>query len=387
LNNLDKILIFSCIITPFTLLRLGFIGFGEITLLILFLYGLRRGYLSLKLGELIFSQFWSRFLVISIFGFMFNVLFLSHKTGTFEGMLFDFSAYIMVLISCMLIEGLIKKERIHLFYILKNIFIFSGLSFVTLYFVSLYTNVLFGLPLKYHDFFAPLANNLHQTAMIMVPLIFLGLFVFEKEKHKLRKYFYLFIVISLSYVALETGSFKAYIGVVFGWGVYLMLMFFNLFKGKLKNMVIAITAFTLLLLSLSNWQQIEEKAIVIFQEEDIGEGRSSLYSNALVVGLTSPIVGLGPGPHIFKGNKFWDSHETFLTVFIQSGIIGLLLLLVLVFRIFKKMTREPALLAAVLPIFIYLLGGDIMRRLPVWLLLLFIYYYVELHSNNKLIKE
>lgn len=387
MNNLEKLLIFATILTPFTLLRFGFIGFGEMAIIILFLYCLQKGYFVRISRQFVFSRFWTEFLIISFFGFVVNVFLLDQETGTVEGALFDFSAYLMLLASALLIENLYRVGMLNFNLILKNIFIISGLVYGALYVTSLFTNTLFGISLNYHQFFTPLANNLHQTAMYLAPMPFLGLYIFEKEKKVFIRIIIILLVLMFSYITVQTGSFKAYTGLILGWGTYLSFKFINIFNGKLKKAVLAILVTAITLVMFANSQIIYEQFHGIFKEEDVVDGRAILYSNAIEVGMTSPIIGLGPGPHILNHGKFWDSHETFLTVFLQSGGIGLVLFITLFFRISRMMLLKPTLLAAFIPLFIYALGGDILRRLPIWLLLMFFYYSIAAEKDNRLSEQ
>ena len=150
----------------------------------------------------------------------------------------------------------------------------------------------------------------------------------------------------------------------------------------MKNAVIVSLISIIIILGVVNSPALYEIFFAIFNAEDLASGRSSLYSNAIDVALTSPLVGLGPGAHIYQAGQFWDSHETFITVFLQGGAIGLVFFLILMYKIFKTFTKVTSLLAASIPILIYALGGDIMRRLPIWLLLMLLYYYIINYSKE-----
>lgn len=387
MNNLEKALIFATILTPFTLLRVGFIGFGEVSILILFVYGLQAGYICSLSKDLLFSRFWISFLIISFFGFAYNIFFLGHKTGTVENMFFDFSAYVMLFVTCIVIENLSKIKEFDCYKILKYVFLILGIVYTVLFGISLTVDSILGLPLKYFNYFAPFVSNLHQAAMVIAPLPFIGLFVFEREKGKLIRLLVVILILILSFLILQTGSFKAYVGLVLGWGTYFLIKFVNLFKGDFRKAVLAISLSIIVFVMLYNIQEVFEKISGVFIEEDISNGRSSLYTNALEIGFSSPVIGLGPGSHIFQDGQFWDSHETFITVFLQSGGIGLILFIILMYKISRHILRVPALLAGFIPILIYALGGDIMRRLPVWLLILLFYYYIHSELQNKAIEE
>lgn len=376
MNKLEKGLIFAGILIPFTVLRVGYVGLGELTLLILFLYGLNKGYINRITRDVVFSRFWVQFLIITFFGFAYNIVILNQSTGTVESTVFDFMAYIVILITCLIIENFYHKDRIDIYEIIKRIFLISGVLFTALYLVSMFTDTIYGLPLKYYDYFAPFVTNLHQTAMFMAPMPFIGLLIIRNEKRPIIRFFSLVLILIFSYLVVQTGSFKALVGLTLGWAVYFVLEFVKLFKGRMKNAVIVSLISIIIFLGVVNSPVLYEIFFAIFNAEDLASGRSSLYSNAIDVALTSPLVGLGPGAHIYQAGQFWDSHETFITVFLQGGAIGLIFFLFLLYKIFKNFIKITSLLAASIPILIYALGGDIMRRLPIWLLLLLLYYYI-----------
>lgn len=376
MNKLEKGLIFAGILIPFTVLRVGYVGLGELTLLILFLYGLNKGYINRITRDVVFSRFWVQFLIITFFGFAYNIVILNQSTGTVESTVFDFMAYIVILITCLIIENFYHKDRIDIYEIIKRIFLISGVLFTALYLVSMFTDTIYGLPLKYYDYFAPFVTNLHQTAMFMAPMPFIGLLIIRNEKRPITRFFSLVLILIFSYLVVQTGSFKALVGLTLGWAVYFVLEFVKLFKGRMKNAVIVSLISIIIFLGVVNSPVLYEIFFAIFNAEDLASGRSSLYSNAIDVALTSPLVGLGPGAHIYQAGQFWDSHETFITVFLQGGAIGLIFFLFLLYKIFKNFIKITSLLAASIPILIYALGGDIMRRLPIWLLLLLLYYYI-----------
>jgi ABC-type arginine transport system permease subunit len=113
-----------------------------------------------------------------------------------------------------------------------------------------------------------------------------------------------------------------------------------------------------------------------------GGARGVLYSKGVMIGLTSPIFGLGPGGHIFNDKMFYDAHQTQLTIFLQAGLCGLIFYLLLMFKIIRAYSYSSALLACLCAISIYSFGGDILRRLPIWLILLLIYYASQKLTNN-----
>lgn len=360
---------------PLTLLRIDFIGVGEMIIIVLFLNELRKPLYNIHVHDFTFSKFWIYILILSFLGFLYNLIVLDLSTGTLKGMLFDTSAYILVLISCFTLENYRKRNNINFIKIFRLIFFSSGFLLTVLYFISLRTDTIFDLPLRYFSYFSPLSKNIHQMAMFIAPMPFIGLFVLKKENNKYLKILSLFLIVMLIIMSLETGSFKGKIGVMLGGAVYLYFKIVNFFRGRIKNFIIIISVTLIFISFLINYDTLEFVFTQIFNEEDMGHGRSWLYLRGFEIGMSSPIIGRGSGGHILDGDIFYDSHQTFLTVFIQTGIIGVFLLFKLIYKMIKNLFKIPELFAAFIPILLYVLGGDILRRLPIWILMVLFYYY------------
>lgn len=386
MNKLEKLTVIATLFLPFTLLRLGLIGFGEIILLLLFIFRIS----NFKLREshnYFFSKLWLYIIFISLLGFCYHVLLLDAKFEDFDKTVFDLSSYVIILIVCILLENLVFEKEINIYLILKFLVLYGGAIFSALYIMSLFTNSIFGLTLRYFNSFSPLSTNVHQTAMFIVPLPFLGLFVLQKEKNKTVKVYCLVLIILLSKMAVETGSFKAYLGLLLGWGGYLFLQTTHFLPAKYRTAFIVFIVLTVTCIVLLNNDLILSYSERLFKEEDTNDGRAVLYTQALDVGMSSPIVGLGPGAHLWGGTRFWDAHQTLLAVFLQMGFIGLCVFLIYMFKIYREIFKYPILFSAVVPIAVYALGGDILRKLPTWIVLILIYYYCKSDSRVRIINN
>lgn len=383
LNLFEKSLLLCMIIIPYTLLRFGIMGVGEVLIIILFLSEFNKRKLNFNINDFIFTKFWILYLIISLFGFSFNVLFLNHKTGTFEGMLFDFSAYFLILLASYTFESFYFRKGINIYLILKYLFFSSGIILSILYTISFVSPSIAGLPLRYHVFFAPLVNNLHQISMYIIPFPFIGVLIFEKERKVYLRVLIIILIILFFKMGIDTGSFKAFMGLYIAGVIYFYLKIISKVKGEIKNIIIIFSVIGSVLFTLLYFDSLSELVLNIFKEEDVSDGRANLYSNAFKVGLSSPIVGLGTGPHILNNGHFWDAHQTLLAVFLQTGLVGLFLFVKLLVKISIKFFKTPALFTAMIPLLVYILGGDVLRRLPVWLFFLLFYYYTPEQQNLK----
>lgn len=374
LNLYEKALVISTILLPFTLLRFGALGVGELILILLFFIEFKKRKFNFLFKEFIFTKFWTLYLIISLIGFSYNVIILKHATGTFEGMLFDFLAYFLILLASYTVESYNKRGCINFFKILKYVFYGSSIILTTLYIISFFTPSIFGLRLRYYIYFTPLVKNLHQISMFIVPLPFVGALLIEQEKKYIVKLVIIIFIILLTSMALETGSFKALAGIYVGFVVYFFLKLIGYVSGRNRNIILYLSVIISVVFLLLYLDSINIVLQNIFNEEDNHDSRSHIYSKALSVGFNSPVFGLGTGPHVLNGGKFWDAHQTLLSIFLQTGLLGLFWFFWFLIKLVKKTFKSVALFSALIPLGIYLLGGDILRRLPIWLLLMFFYY-------------
>ena len=111
-------------------------------------------------------------------------------------------------------------------------------------------------------------------------------------------------------------------------------------------------------------------AKLFFIENDGGNARGDIYFSGLLHVLESPIVGYGPGPHIEFNGKFYDAHNTILTVSLHGGFLALMSFIIFFRKLFIVTLSSYFLIAAVGALSIYALGGDVLRRLPVWVMLI-----------------
>ena len=372
-NKIEFYLIaFAIIISPFTLLRISFFGFAELIILSLILVTLLKGVKKKVIKNCVFSKFWLFYILVSFVGLVYNMIFLNHNTGTFEGMIFDLAAYIFVMLTCFYLESVFLTKNIEPYALFKTTFYGLSITLIILYIISLYTPTIMGYPLKKYDFFVPLVLNLHQISMVLVILPFMGLYILKNEPRKIIKFIILGLAIFSIPMALETGSTKAFLSTLFGVSIFLLFSF--LLIGGKKSFPLFLAMFLMLIIMSTFSIDYVTIADKFFTENDGGGARSMIYSHGLDTALSSPIVGLGTGPQVLRGGKFWDSHQTHLTIFLQTGIVGVVAYFMLMLNVFRRLLISPALLGALTAITLYSLGGDLLRRLPIWIMLTLIYY-------------
>lgn len=373
MNPKEKLITIGLAFLPFTELRFSFFGVGElIFLLIFFNQAITQKSILIK-RSFLFSRFWISYIIIVLFGFSYNVFFKSFS-GSFEGFLFDSSAYLLIFIVIILMENLIERRLIDVEIILKNVFFLTSIIFSCLYFISFYFDSLFGFKINKYHIFQPFATNLHHTAMFLSPIFFIGIYILENTKVKIHKISILILLMLIVLMTLKTFSFKASLGLWIGSLGYICIRIINFANHKIRFFLLfLIVSFTIIVIFLKI-DFIINFLSQMFLEEDVGSGRSNIYQLAFEKINNSLIFGYGSGPQVYYGNTYWDAHQTFLTILLQGGIIALLVFIYFLFNIINKIKVKPSLFGCFIAIFIYIIGGDVLRRLPIWLILIFIFY-------------
>lgn len=383
-NIVGYCLIISCIFIPFTELRFGLFGIGEIFLVIAFalLIYVTNGKIRFNNSNLLFLHFWLPFICVICVGFVLNYFILGHKSGTLEQAGFDLAAYFVVLLFFFLvgdyrifgISGPVK-------FCLRVYLIWFGI-FLSLYYISLSSPSIFGMKLRHYDAFSPLVSNIHQASMLFCVLPFLGMYLFAVNKSLLGRIWIAVSIPMYVIMALESNSTKALIALLSGTSVFVIWFLIYRPKGKHRHyinlLILLIILFMITTVTLKYGDLIINIVISFIKVEDSSQAREILYSYSIKHALDSFIIGYGPGGHaVYLEGFYSDAHSTLLTALLQGGIIGLTLLLVFAVKYARMVSVSSALMACLAAISIYGIGGDILRRLPVWIVLFAIYVLAD----------
>lgn len=369
------LLFFGILISPFTALRFGILGVGELCFLaaIISYLLINRGLLRVEYLSLLTLGFWMPFIGISFLGMCYHLLFLEGAHGTIATSVFDLLSYIFIT-SLLCILGDIRvfgdKGAVTFFFKAHSCLV---TALIILYILSLFTPTLFGIQLRYYHYFAPLVDNLHQISMIACVLPFVSL-AFWKSRRTISSKVFIFLSLPfLCLMAFESGSSKAAIGVIAGISISLLLIVVRSIFGRVSKLIILLLGAGLLAYATGQRELFTQ----FFNDIDGGGARAILYAKALLLILESPLVGYGPGPHIlaFGGPRdFSDAHNSILTIGLQAGLPGIVLLVILLVRLTNRGFFSPWLIGALASFSVYLSGGDILRRVPIWIILSMIVY-------------
>lgn len=163
------------------------------------------------------------------------------------------------------------------------------------------------------------------------------LFIFgEIMDHKwigklFRILFFAIIPISL-WIAYITASRQVLILQV---PLFVILMFMRYWNYGSKKSKLFIVIFSCLLIMVSSKYivPIFQDSLLMERAEDIGEdSRLRLISEAIDIGFSNPIVGVGPGCVRLYTSDGAFSHNTFLELFAGTGLIGMIIFMVMLWR-------------------------------------------------------
>lgn len=383
-KSIRSLIVFGLVISTFTQLRFSFLGIGEVIFLML------GGIALIQLWDMpgyknyLFSKFWIFYLILSIIGGLYNrVAYLN--TGTLAGTIFDFAAYFMLLISCLSIEKrfLLHSDNAYLY--IKSIFYFFICFLSFFYFLSFFTSSIAGLQIKYYQYFAPLVKNLHQVAMVLTPMPFIGMLILKRENKLATRVIVMVLIVLTILMIIATGASKAKLGLILGLTGYSLAQVYRYSVGY--TVILTMIVFSMLAVFFTFFVDFSTFFTELFNQHDGKGGRADLYGAAIELIKESWLLGRGTGPHILYLGEYNDSHQTLLTVLLQVGIVGFALLIHLLFKILQKaFYYEPTVFAAILSVMSYAAGGDILRRLPIWGLLI-ILFYIAVQSQENLLKR
>lgn len=373
------LIVLALIFGPFTDFRIGKIGVSEVaTLTLVLLVIMQDPKMDLwDSKHFVFSRFVFFWILMSLFGLVFNVIVLDFVSGTMNSVVFNLLSNVIVFLTCFALELLFYNYKIDINQLLATAFYWQSIIFIILYGLSQVTDQLGPFNLIVEGVFQPISANLHHGAMSILPLPFIGLEMVLKQDKLWLKLLTFLLVLSQVYISLDMESGSVLLGLAIGFGSLTVLLILQLFDSigiKLKILTL-MGAVGVIAVTLAR-DTFFPFLIKVFEEEDGGGARTHLWSVVIGKIIRNPFMGYGPGAH-GPGNSsggYQDAHQSILTVGVQSGILPMLLYIRLLIRILIQLFTSPFAFAAILSIYGYIVTTDINRRLPMWIIMILMYY-------------
>jgi len=231
-------------------------------------------------------------------------------------------------------EAVYSKKRL---YIILGTFIFvsflCGFDALWQYFTGL--DLFFGFPRNSCPFVGKLIaltgpfgryNSFSGFLEITLPLI---AFLCLIKKNKYFTIFICLILLSLLISWIFVFQRSTWISVSLS---CLIVSFF------LKRKYAIILLSVLLLISIFSPIQVYEKAFwQLLKDKDVSSGRLEMWHEAIRLIKERPILGSGLGAYgMYAGSKHLHAHNTYLELFVDAGVIGLIGLILLILIFLKK---------------------------------------------------
>lgn len=370
-----KLLSLATVMMTLTSLRIGPIGIGEAFFLASFLYGFVNGSVRLYVSARHpFSFFFFCFVPVVSFFYLFRAALGDPRLVDPRLAAFDLAAYILSLIAILTLENVLKHGKDSAMQVASTMFTIFIIVLAPLHLLSFFTRELFGLPLRSYHSFAPLVQNVHQGSMVLLCLPFLGVFLSRYSSTGLRKVFLMLSATWLAGMVLDTFTSKGLLGLMIGASVMGAAWLVKKSGGRHERQIT-----TLLILAsitaaaLPQSEEIIRHFAQLFMAADTSNERQILYKQGVELILEDPLFGRGPGPHTFLMAQPKDAHQSFLTAYLQGGVVGFGLYIWFWTALVRRVWICPPLLGLVAAVSVYAAGGDMLRRVPVWLLLLLAY--------------
>lgn len=198
-------------------------------------------------------------------------------------------------------------------------------------------------------------NNFAKPAMIFA-LFFVWLIT--KRDHQKNKVWNCLLFFLSVWVLLGTGSATAFIGVLFGLGVFVIIA---MTRAKIRQMgVILLYIFlfgglSFLLADTVFFQgSLLPRIAGVFGRDATLTGRTELWADLWEIILLRPILGQGYGGFWVEGHplleKLWErhlwfpmtAHNGYLSVLLELGVLGLGILILLIFTAYTRISRALA---------------------------------------------
>src|SRR5690606_9856644 len=154
---------------------------------------------------------------------------------------------------------------------------------------------------------------------------------------------------------------------IFALGIYAMLSFRHLkFEKKVFFFVLILFVFSYYIyIPLVNYLQVTNL------EGDQSSIRFLLWNHALEGIIHSPIVGFGPGSFSGLTGPFQgaESHNTFIDLLSNVGLIGLLIFVVLLYKIMVRLyeLKEIFLILTMVAVIVFSIFHNVLRHPTYWI--------------------
>lgn len=356
--------------SAFSSIRLSSFGVFELLIFIFFIVIILN--FSLKKNSFVISKYWGLINIVMILSSMQNLLFRLNE-GAINSIPFDFVAYIFMLIWVFSLEAYYDTiEYDEILKIIEKLVKYTVILIFIFYLMSRRMKFIFGLPLFYYYRFAPLSHNPAFVGYLMYPIPWLSYYISTKQNSRNKKVEYFIYSILAIFPILATHNDIGYITLVVSVLVLILLKVYEI--NHLNLLLLFLIFLGLVIFLLLNFDLVLMKLDSFFIGADDG-ARLIIWKNGLINWKQSPIIGVGYGPQskFFMG-KSYELHNIYLTILLQSGVIGIIIYLLMLYKVYFQIRKDKILILVLFCIVFPGVSGTPIRKVTTWFYLTTIYY-------------
>jgi putative inorganic carbon (HCO3(-)) transporter len=237
-----------------------------------------------------------------------------------------------------------------------NVFMLSGfvVSITSLVYLFLGRLNIDGRLQGFYD--SPNYLAMYLAPIFLIVLFFLAKIIYTKTRVGIR----LIFILNSSFLILIlfcTGSFGAWMGVVGATGLGLIVWFWGQKKRKIAIILAILLIFACVGLCFLKFSSIQGRLSI--------DSRFEIWQGAMDAVVMYPLIGIGPGTFkdFFPAHPLWgvpQPHNLYLAFLLQTGIIGFVGFLLLLFWFFRtafsSFKAHYSLLAALMMVYILIHG-------------------------------
>ncbi len=358
----------------------SFFGFGELLMIIsivFFLFNLKNKNFS-NINIQTPYIFVICFFGLNFLGFIYALFFVReiHSDLFYEGAIRTFVAYSLSILNAFVLFLTVEKNEIDK--VLRNILVYFNIVYL-LTFTTLYTLLL--LSISDGERFFGYSTNPNQHGILLVAIPFLAIYLFKNKV--IKSWFFVLSIITSSLLAFLIISDSVYYSIIINLFFYFILIF--------KKSKIEINFFMILFLFFIFYFLIFDSLMLYIDDTNSNADQASvrfvLWKNGMLAFLESPLIGFGPGA--FSGDmhpfELTESHNTFIDLLTNIGLLGLFFYLYLYFKIIKSLFIKNLILPLLMlsSVIVFSFFHNILRHPTFWLILFSLYYISQNGISNK----
>lgn len=230
------------------------------------------------------------------------------------------------------------------------------------------------------------------SAAAAVSTIYCAYLVFSQQrKTKGEKYAYIALLLCSIYITMISGSRAAFLAAIGAMCIVLYLLVKN--KGRLMKYIIG-SAVVVMVLSPVFFSRKTIGAMMEkqeYQEETGNTSRDAVWADRMAEFKSSPLIGVGFGAHGVGNEKEVSRVETgggWISILSQTGIIGLLLALSIIFKAFtpiRKIRQDRSMICIYAAYFFFIVHSIVEGYMfqGGWYLCLIFWMVIGLLIENK----